>query len=154
MLAALLPAALFCLPAHAQRIGVFVAGSEVPGLGFAVPEGSEWCLHWRHSVTGGAVTDCFRTDRGRMVLDRSFLHDFAAGLGHVPGRGRQVAAPDGGYWIEDIDEPLPEAGLVLRVGTQEVGHRIVTPDGAEIDLSAVLAGSRVRLRLKPAAERP
>jgi hypothetical protein len=104
-----------------------------------------FCLSWSHSVTGGAVADCFRLTSAGLVLERSFLHDFAAGLGHLPGRGTQRPAPGGGYWIEGIDEPLPGGALALRVGGPSVGHRIETSAGATLDLTALAAGRRVRL---------
>ena len=118
-----------------------------------LPLGAEgqFCLHWRHSVTQGAVADCFRAGAGagafggELVLERSFLHDFAAGLGEVPGRGVARAAARGGYWIEGIDEALPGGALTLRVGAPEVGHRIETAARA-LDLSALAAGRRVVLR--------
>lgn len=118
-----------------------------------------FCLHWRHSVTGGSVADCFRFAAGAggsgtgMVLTRSYLHDFAAGLGHLPGRGHQVPAPGGGYWIEGIDEAVPGGQLPLRVGGAAVGHRIATADGA-LDLSALAAGQRVTLRPTPPEAAP
>jgi hypothetical protein len=51
-----------------------------------------------------------------MVLVRAHLPDFAAGLDHIPGRGRQVSDGQGGYWILDIDEPVPGNAYVLRPG--------------------------------------
>jgi hypothetical protein len=111
------------------------------------PPGTGWCLRWRHSVTGGAVADCFRNDDGRMVLVRSYLHDFAAGLGTVAGRGgRLVSAPGGGYWIEDISEPIDDNALVLRVGARRVDHRIEI-GGCEKRLSRMAPGARVVIRL-------
>lgn len=55
-----------------------------------------------------------------MVLMRSRQPDFAAGLGHIPGRGRQVSDGAGGYWIIDIDEPVPGDAYVLRPGAGPV----------------------------------
>ncbi len=111
------------------------------------PEGAQWCLRWRHSVTGGAVADCFSNLAGRMVLTRSFLHDFAAGLGTVEGRGgRLVSAPGGGYWIEDIAEPIPGDALALRVGSARVDHRLDV-GGRESALSSIAPGERVFIRL-------
>jgi len=111
------------------------------------PPGTGWCLRWRHSVTGGKVADCFRNDDGRMVLERSYLHDFAAGLGTVAGRGgRLVSAPGGGYWIEDISEPIANNALVLRVGARRVDHRIEI-GGCEKHLSRIAPGARVVIRL-------
>ena len=51
-----------------------------------------------------------------MVLTYAHLPDFAAGLDHIPGRGRQVSDGAGGYWIDDIDEPVPGNAYVLRPG--------------------------------------
>lgn len=99
-----------------------------------LPEGAQACLHWAHSVTGGAVADCFRNRRGQLILARSFLHDFAAGLGTHPDKGTLVPAPAGGYWIEGLDLALPGNRLVLRSGSAAVGHRLVPEDGPAITL--------------------
>ena len=79
--------------------------AEVP-----LPAGSGWCILWNHSVRGFPVADCYENNAGRMVLKRSRLPDVAAGLDHVPGRGRQVSDGRGGYWIEDIDEAVAGNG--------------------------------------------
>ena len=115
----------------------------------AVPRGSGWCLHWNHSVTGDPVVDCYVNDAGRMTLSHAIQPDFAAGLGHFPGRGVFRAGPDGTYLIDDIDEPVPGNAYVLRVGSTAVDHRLVADDGRIAPLSAVAAGSRVILRLVP-----
>ncbi|MGI1661604.1 DUF1850 domain-containing protein [Palleronia sp. KMU-117] len=114
----------------------------------AVPEGAEWCVLWRHSVKGFEVADCYENRAGRMVLVRAHLPDFAAGLDHIPGRGRQVSDGAGGYWILDIDEPVPGDAYVLRPGTMAVDHRIrVGP--RVVSLSAVAEHERVRIALLP-----
>lgn len=113
-----------------------------------IAEGTEWCLRWKHSVTGGPVADCFVNEGGAMVLARSYLHDYAAGLGEVPGRGRARAAEGGGYWIEGIDEAISGNALPLRVGRAGVDHRI-TSGNATLALSARAPGRRVVLRLIP-----
>ncbi|MCC6008371.1 MAG: DUF1850 domain-containing protein [Rhodobacteraceae bacterium] len=112
-----------------------------------------FCLWWSHSVTGGDVADCFRIEDGMMTLERSYLHDFAAGLGEVAGRGRLRPAEGGGYWIEDIAETLPPEGLALRVGPTRVGHRLRSTEG-EIALSKDHAGQRLRLRPGSACASP
>ncbi len=112
-----------------------------------VAEGSGWCVLWRHSVQGFEVEDCYENRDGRMVLVRSHQPDFAAGLGHVPGRGRQVSDGAGGYWILDIDEPVSGDAYVLRPGSMAVDHRLRTGD-AEVSLSARAAHERVRIALE------
>jgi len=108
--------------------------------------GQEICLRWSHSVTGGPVADCFANKDGTLRLNRSYLHDFAAGLGEVAGRGTLRSASGGGYWIEDINEAIPGNALRLRVGAPRVGHVLI--DGTtRLNLSARAAGARVILRL-------
>jgi hypothetical protein len=113
-----------------------------------VAPGDGWCVLWRHSVQGFEVEDCYENRAGRMVLHRSHLPDFAAGLDHIPGRGRQVSDGQGGYWIEDLDEPVPGNAYILRPGTMKVDHRLRAGD-TEISLSALAAHERVRIALAP-----
>lgn len=91
-----------------------------------MPDGAGWCLAWNHSVEGFAVHDCYRNQAGQMLLERSHLPDFAAGLDHIPGRGRQVSDGHGGYWIEALNEPVPASRYRLRVGSDKVDHRLVS----------------------------
>ncbi len=113
---------------------------------FDVPEGAGWCILWHHSVQGFEVSDCYENREGVMVLVRAHLPDFAAGLGHIPGRGTQVSDGQGGYWIEDIDEPVPDNAYILRPGAGFVDHRI-RANGIVVSLSAVAPRARVRIAL-------
>ena len=142
------PAAL----ADEARLEVLDAGGERL-VSVPTPEGEGWCLEWNHSVEGFAVLDCYRHRDGRMVLRRSHLPDFAAGLDHIPGRGRQVSDGEGGYWIEDIDEPVPGNAYRLRVGAMRVDHRLVI-DGSRTSLSRLAANERVTIRLALPAGAP
>jgi len=149
------------LPALILFVGLLAQGSAVAAeearlevldadgkrlVSLPMPEGDGWCLEWNHSVEGFPVQDCYRHRRGRMVLVRSHLPDFAAGLDHIPGRGRQVSDGEGGYWIEAIDEPVPGNAYRLRVGAMRVDHRLVV-DGERISLSRLAENQRVTLRL-------
>ncbi|UYG02948.1 DUF1850 domain-containing protein [Halomonas sp. LR3S48] len=114
--------------------------------------GMRWCLGWNHSVKKFPVLDCYRYHQGRMVLERSHQPDFAAGLGHTPGRGIQVSDGQGGYWIENIDEPVPGDRYTLRVGSPAVDHRLLWQaegDEHSVSLSELAAGERVTLQLYP-----
>lgn len=113
----------------------------------SVDDGERWCLHWNHSVRGFAVADCFVYRDGRQWLARSHQPDYAAGLGHIPGRGTTRSDGRGGYWIEDLHEPVPAAGLRLRVGAPTVDHRLVLDDRT-LGLSDRLAGEVVIIRVR------
>ncbi|MEG3080615.1 DUF1850 domain-containing protein [Halomonas sp. 5021] len=120
-----------------------------------MPEGSRWCLKWQHSVEKFTVLDCYRNHAGVMELERSHQPDFAAGLGHIYGRGEQVSDGQGGYWIEHIDEPVPGNQYVLRVGAPAVNHRLVWQRNGQahsFSLSRRAAGERVTLGLTEAAD--
>jgi hypothetical protein len=110
------------------------------------PDGTGWCVLWNHSVQGFPVTDCFENRAGRMVLVRSHQPDFAAGLGHIPGRGRQVSDGEGGYWIVDINEKIPGDAFVLRPGRGAVDHRLRLGE-TTVSLSAARPRARVRIAL-------
>jgi len=113
-----------------------------------LPEGAEACLTWAHSVTGGKVADCFTQAAGKLLLSRSYLHDFAAGLGEVAGRGRLTAAPGGGYWIEDMAEPIADNALPIRIGAPALGHTL-TLGPHTLNLSQQASGQAATLRLVP-----
>lgn len=113
---------------------------------FEVPDGGEWCVLWHHSVKGFEVSDCYQNRGGQMVLVWSHLPDFAAGLDHIPGRGRQVTDGQGGYFIYDLDEPVPGNAYILRPGAGLVDHRL-TMGGRVVSLSAVAPRERVRIAL-------
>lgn len=115
----------------------------------AVPDGGRWCIQWEHSVEHFTVLDCYLNAAGVMQLERSHQPDFAAGLGHIFGRGEQVSDGEGGYWINAINEPVANNRYVLRVGSTAVNHRVVWPDGEHepVSLSAHAAGQRVTIQL-------
>lgn len=147
----LLPLALLLLypavvaAASSARISVVDdAGLEVAG--FSIQPHEQWCLLWNHSVTGFTVRDCFVFDPPRLVLDSSHQPDFAAGLGHIVGRGTMLSDSAGGYRIESINEPLPGNRLRLRVGAPSVDHRIEF-HSESISLSERAAQRAVEIRL-------
>jgi hypothetical protein len=106
----------------------------------------EWCLYWNHSVTGIAVQDCYRIEAKQLLLSHSWQPDFAAGLGHFEGRGTLSEHPEGGYLISNINEPVTNNALWLRVGSRAVAHRLVS-GSKELNLSEIAAGQRLLLLL-------
>jgi len=143
---------LASLPAVAAGAVLEVIGADGARLArFSVEPGERWCVLWEHSVEGFTVEDCYVHRNGRMVLVASHQPDFAAGLGHVPGRGTQHSDDDGGYWIRGIDEPVPGNRYLLRVGSERVNHRI-RHRGDITSLSGLAAGERVTVRLSEGGE--
>lgn len=131
---------------HADTLEATLAETGQTLATFDMPKGATWCVLWHHSVQGFEVSDCYANRDGAMVLVRSHLPDFAAGLDHIPGRGRQVSDGAGGYWIEDIDEAVPGNSYIMRPGAGHVDHRIQTSE-AEVSLSAMAPRARVRISL-------
>ena len=105
-----------------------------------------WIIRWNHSVTGITVSDYYRWDGATMLLTNSHTPAFDAGLGHIPGRGRLESDGQGGYWILDINEPVPNNTYLLRVGSEQVNHRILH-DGQTYFLSNVASRERVRIEV-------
>lgn len=122
------------------------AGLELLALPLAADP--DWVVRWNHSVSGVLVSDFYALRDGTMILTDSHTPAFDAGLGHIPGRGRQLSDGAGGYWIVDIDEPVPGNAYALRVGSPAVDHRIVHA-GRTHSLSALAAGERVRIGVEP-----
>lgn len=137
---------LFPAPGNAEDLVATRIADDTEIARFSVPEGSGWCVLWRHSVQGFEVSDCYENRAGRMVLVRSHLPDFAAGLDHIPGRGTQVSDGAGGYLILNIDEPVPGDAYILRPGLGPVDHRLRVGERT-ISLSAVAPRARVRIAL-------
>lgn len=139
------------LPALAISVlvGAASAGTvdviDASGTRIAHVDASRWCILWNHSVAGFEVSDCYELRDDQMVLSRSHQPDFAAGLGHIAGRGTQRSDGAGGYWIEGIDEVVPGNCYRLRVGSAFVDHRIVAGQ-ITISLSALAAGESVAIR--------
>ena len=160
----LFPPAAGAEPASAPAVGyeLVVERDVQPGspgkqrlITISMPQGAQWCVKWNHSVARFAVLDCYGNVAGRMVLERSHQPDFAAGLGHVLGRGVQVSDGEGGYWIKGIDEPVPGNRYALRVGAMRVNHRLVWPAQAPVEsfsISEQAAGERVMIRLQKAVD--
>lgn len=148
-------AALLCVltgvPVHAGALILSLAGTGAELARLPIAEGTRWSILWNHSVQGFEVEDIYENRAGAMVLVRSHQPDFAAGLGHIPGRGRQISDGAGGYWIEDIDEPVPGNAYILRPGPGFVNHRLRTST-QEISLSAL--AERARLRIALSADSP
>ncbi len=134
------------LPGHAAELEITLADTGAVLAHITLPEPAEWCVLWRHSVQGFEVSDCYAARDGAMVLDWSHQPDFAAGLGNIPGRGRQVSDGQGGYLILDIDEAVPGNAYILRPGSMAVDHRIRAGD-TEISISRLAERQRVRIAL-------
>lgn len=123
------------------HLRVTTASGEVI-LNLSLAEEPSWYIAWNHSVTGILVRDFYRFEGGQMLLTATHTPAFDAGLGHIPGRGRLESDGEGGYWIREIDEPVPGNAYLMRVGSLQVDHRVVHR-GDSYSLSEPAAGQRV-----------
>ena len=139
------------LPATAADLRIILADTGAELARLPLPDPPEWCVLWRHSVKGFEVSDCYAARDGRMVLVRSHQPDFAAGLGHIEGRGTLTGDGFGGYIIDGIDEAVPGNAYILRPGGPAVDHRIRTA-GAEISLTRLAQRQRVLIALVARAD--
>ncbi|WP_335598432.1 DUF1850 domain-containing protein [Vreelandella glaciei] len=113
-------------------------------LSYAISENDTWCIYWNHSVAGILVKDCYIFSAGDMLLKHSFQPHFAAGLGHIIGRGEQLSGKEGGYLIDNINEKVPGNTYYLRVGGVNVNHRILYKE-KDVSLSDIAPGERVSI---------
>ncbi|MCV2876566.1 DUF1850 domain-containing protein [Rhodobacteraceae bacterium XHP0102] len=134
--------------AQSGTLEITLADTGTPLALITLPQPAAWCVLWRHSVQGFEVKDCYEMRNAQMVLVWSHLPDFAAGLDHIIGRGRQISDGQGGYIIEDINEAVAGNAYILRPGSMAVDHRIRAGD-YEISLSRLAERQRVRIALIP-----
>lgn len=127
-------------------------GSQTTLVEADLPETGRWCLVWNHSVQGFPVTDCFRMQKGQLMLDSTHTPDFAAGLGHTRGRGTLISDGKHGYRIVEMQVPISNNRLSLRVGALSVNHRIAVGSRL-ISLSDLSADQLVEIRVRPARDR-
>lgn len=130
----------------AQPACLTVATDDALLLALPIALGDSWHVAWRHSVAGFTVRDFYRWDGQTLWLTASFAPDFAAGLGHIPGRGR-LAAGAHGYLIWGVGEALAGNAIALRVGGPAVRHRLVY-NGRIYHLSALAANRRVTIGVR------
>lgn len=134
---------IFLFAALAQPAYLTVTADDELLLALQLSPGDSWHIAWNHSVAGITVRDYYRWDGQQMILTASFTPDFAAGLGHIPGRGKVLATPQG-YWLLGIDAAVPDNVYFLRVGSDAVNHRLVY-HGQTYSLSALAARRRVAI---------
>lgn len=139
----LLASAALASPTYSFQV---VAKDQQVLLNFPLNEQESWCLVWNHSVAGFVVEDCFSVVAGQWILNSSHQPDFAAGLGHTLGRGKQLSDGAGGYLIEGMAVEISGNQMVLRVGSLAVNHRFDYRQ-TTISLSELAAGQRVTLKL-------
>jgi hypothetical protein len=125
---------------------------QAPLARISLQDAGQWCLIWNHSVQGFPVLDCFTVSNEQLTLQSTQTPDFAAGLGHISGRGTLESDSQHGYRIVDMDVPIPDNTLRLRVGSEHVNHRIRT-GSRTVSLSHLAANESVEIRLTPAGDK-
>lgn len=145
-----LPMAISAQDAAPWRLSVSDA-SQATLVEIELPEAGRWCLVWNHSVQGFSVSDCFELKGGQLMLDSTHTPDFAAGLGHMSGRGTLESDDSHGYRIVDMQVPIPDNYLRLRVGDPSVNHRIKAGERL-VSLSHLAPNTLVEIRVQPTGD--
>lgn len=99
-------------------------------------------ISYVHSIDRLPIEEDLSVREGELVVERTRLRQFGAGMGQIEGEGRGYA--DGPWWVvDDLDRGIgPE--LLLRVGALRVDHRLHGA-GTEVPLSHCLPGERVSI---------
>lgn len=112
------------------------------GRVLALLPGQHVTISYVHSIDGLPIEEDLRAEDGHLIVERTRLVQFGAGMGQVVGEGHGRA--EGRWWVvDDLDRDVgPE--VLLRVGAEGVDHRIRT-SRTELALSQCLPGRRVRV---------
>ena len=136
-----------CSGVDAQVPKLIVRDGEQVLINVSLSEDPNWIMRWNHSVTGIVVSDYYRFEDAQMLLTDTHTPSFDAGLGHIPGRGKQVSDGQNGYFILDIDEAVAGGAYALRVGSSRVNHRIIHA-GQLYSLSELAPNKRVIIEIQ------
>jgi hypothetical protein len=125
---------------HRPLLEVRLEGGPVV-LREALDPGEPFVLTYVHSVELQPVWEVYSLDPDGAVRVRE--HDFAvfgAGLGQIPGEGRERGAPRGWTRVVDLDRRV--GTFALRVAQPTSNHRLIVR-GRVVSLSQAYAGKRV-----------
>lgn len=99
-------------------------------------------ISYVHSIDGLPIEEDLRASDEELIVERTRLRQFGAGMGHIEGEGKGHS--QGKWWVVDDMERRIGPDLHLRVGAPTVDHRLRSGD-VELALSQCLAGERVTL---------
>lgn len=106
----------------------------------AVLETDTLSISYVHSIDGLPIEEDLRVSDDELIVERTRLRQFGAGMGHIQGEGE--GHREGRWWVIDNMERHIGPQLHVRVGAPGVDHRVQAGD-VELALSACLAGERV-----------
>lgn len=99
-------------------------------------------LSYIHSIDGLPIEEDLRVTEGELVVERTRLKQFGAGMGHIDGEGQGRA--DGDWWVVDDLERDIGSQMHLRAGATRIDHRITSAEH-ELRLSVCLPGERITI---------
>lgn len=99
-------------------------------------------LSYIHSIDGLPIEEDLRVTEGELVVERTRLKQFGAGMGHIAGEGQGHA--DGDWWVVDDLERDIGSQMHLRAGATRIDHRMTSAEH-ELRLSACLPGERITI---------
>ncbi|GAA2098541.1 hypothetical protein GCM10009823_19860 [Brevibacterium salitolerans] len=108
----------------------------------AVVGHDRFSISYVHSIDGLPIEEDLQVDEGRLVVERTRLRQFGAGMGQIEGHGH--GRQEGRWWvIDDMGRDIG-AEMHLRAGAPEVDHRLRI-DTTELALSACMPGERITI---------
>lgn len=99
-------------------------------------------ISYVHSIDGLPVEEDLRVNGSELIVERTRLRQFGAGMGHIEGQGHGYS--DGEWWVLDGLERHIGQDLHLRVGLPNIDHRLRAGE-TELHLSRCMAGERVTI---------
>lgn len=98
-----------------------------------------------HSIDHLPIEEDLRVRDGELIVERTRLKEFGAGMGQIEGEGTGRA--EGEWWVIDDLDRVIGSELHIRAGAIGVDHRITNGD-QEIPLSACWAGTRITVAVE------
>lgn len=112
------------------------------GTTTAVLPHEAFTISYVHSIDGLPIEEDLRpTDEG-LVVERTRLRQFGAGMGHIDGEGRGYS--DGAWWVLDDMERRIGPQMHLRAGAPAIDHQLHSTDTSLL-LSQCLSGERITI---------
>lgn len=108
----------------------------------AVLQENAFTISYIHSIDGLPIEEDLRRSEGELVVERTRLRQFGAGMGHIEGQGQ--GRSEGEWWVLDDLQRQIGPQMHLRAGAPAIDHRLRAGE-TELRLSRCLSGERITI---------